>query len=59
MDRHKGCMRGPFADAHGPEFYHHEGIILDFGYYGNKLGRPSLGLTRTFFRIWLIEDTLI
>ena len=18
MDRHKGCMRGPFADAHGP-----------------------------------------
>jgi hypothetical protein len=59
MNRPKGCMRGPFANAHGPEFYHHEGTILDLGYHGNKFGRPSLGLTRTFFRIWLIEDCLI
>jgi hypothetical protein len=33
MNRPKGCMRGPFANAHGPEFYHHGGIILDFGYW--------------------------
>jgi hypothetical protein len=51
-------MRGPFANAHGPEFYHNVDIILDLGYHGNKLGRPSLGLTRTFFRIWLIDDCL-
>jgi hypothetical protein len=58
MNRPKCCMRGPFANAHGPEFYHHVDIILDLGYHGNKLGRPSLGLTRTFFRIWLIDDCL-